>query len=110
LLFHTIKMPQYFHCLLLCPLLYFFYPILSISQLMDPDKAKLFARGGRKAADLTKPRWPSCRRMILWYARPCYYIILKLTIRCNSANEQACTDVRQMSKSIHLPYSSNNLE
>jgi hypothetical protein len=49
-------MPQYFHCVLLCPLLYFFYPILSISQMMDPDKAKLFARGGRKAADLTKTK------------------------------------------------------
>ncbi len=31
---------------------------------MDPDKAKLVARRGRKAADLKRPRWPSYRRMM----------------------------------------------
>jgi hypothetical protein len=34
------------------------------------DKAKPFGRGGRKAAGLISLRWPRCRKMNLWLARP----------------------------------------
>jgi len=34
-----------------------------------PDKAKPAVRRGRKATDLERPRWPSCRRKNLRQAR-----------------------------------------